>query len=72
VDKSLSTVSSRRPNAPSGRSRRIAGLAAGLLLTTGMVSAAGNSPEASPRVHKGTAQASRGIRPFQSLSLINI
>jgi hypothetical protein len=68
VDKSLSTVSPRRSNAPSGRFRRIAGLAAGLLLTAGLVSAAGNSPESSLRVHKGAAGAARGIRPFQSFA----
>ena len=68
MDKSLSPVSSRRPNVSSGPSRPIAALAAGLLLTAGLISAAGNSPEASPRVYKGAARAARGIQPLQAFA----
>ena len=67
MNKSLSTVSSH-PNVPSALSRRIAALATGLLLSAGLGSAPGISPEALPRVHKGAARAARGIQPLQSFA----
>jgi hypothetical protein len=59
---------SRRLSALSGEFSRIAVLAATILLTAGLGSAAASSPEASHRVHKGQAMAARGIHPFEAFA----
>jgi pre-peptidase len=68
VHKFLSSLASCSRNVSSSGSRRAAVLAAALLLTAGLGSAAASSPEASPRIHKGAAMAARGIHPFEAFA----